>query len=247
MAMAQFTLIPAIDLSEGKCVRLTRGAFADKTIYSERPAAIAKQWESKGAQWLHIVDLDGARAGEPRNAGAIRKILQTVSIPAQVAGGLRRVENVEAALGAGAARVVLGTGALLDPAFLDECINRFDDAVVVSIDARGDRVALSGWTQMSMLEPTQLARELEQRRCPRLIFTDINRDGTLSGPNLEALSSIAAAVRTPVIASGGVSSLADIRALAALAPLGVEGVILGKSLYEGKVDLIKALEALGAG
>jgi len=236
----------AVDISEGRCVRLTRGAFTEKTVYSGDPAHVAKRWEEQGAPWLHVVDLDGARAGEPRNLGCTRRILQSVSIPAQVAGGLRSTESVEAALGAGATRVVLGTAALRDPAFLEQCLTRFQDAVVVSIDVRGDRVALSGWTQMTMLEPTQAAQEMEKRGCRRLVFTDIERDGTLRGPNLAALSALAASVRIPVIASGGISCLDDIRALAALSPLGVEGAILGKALYEDKVQLPEALEALRA-
>jgi len=239
-------ILPAIDLKEGKCVRLERGVMASATVYSEDPAAAAKRWQAEGAEWLHVVDLDGAMAREPRNREVVARILRAVDIPVQVGGGVRTVETLAAYLDLGVQRVVLGTAALKDPQFLAQACERFPGRVVLGIDSRHDRVAVEGWDQTSAVGPVELARKFETLALAAIVYTDIQRDGMQTGPNIEATQQLARAVGLPVIASGGVGHLEDIAALRRLEPDGVIGVIVGRALYAGSIRLAEAV-ALGRG
>ncbi|MGE5311808.1 MAG: 1-(5-phosphoribosyl)-5-[(5-phosphoribosylamino)methylideneamino]imidazole-4-carboxamide isomerase [Nitrospirota bacterium] len=237
-------ILPAVDLKEGKCVRLERGLMASATVYSEDPAATAKRWQAEGAEWLHVVDLDGAMAGEPRNREAVARILGAVTIPVQVGGGVRNVETLAIYLDLGVQRVVLGTAALNDPRFLAQACERFPGRVVLGIDSRHGRVAVEGWDQTSEVGPVELARKFEMLALAAIVYTDIQRDGMETGPNIEATHQLARAVRLPVIASGGVGRLEDIVTLRTLEPDGVIGVIVGRALYSGSMRLAEAI-ALG--
>ena len=237
-------ILPAIDLSEGQCVRLVRGQREAKTVYSADPVALAQRWEREGAQFLHVVDLDGAFAGEPRNLEVVAAIARAVDIPLELGGGLRTVEALEWAFACGVQRAILGTSAVADRAFLKQALARFGERLVVGIDAREGKVAVRGWGEVTAWEALDLAREMEALGVPRLIFTDIATDGTLSGPNLPALEQLVRAVDLPVIASGGVSCVADVLRLQTLEPLGLEGVIIGKALYEGTIRLAELWAAL---
>ncbi len=237
-------LYPAIDIKGGAAVRLTQGDMARETRYDDRPEDAARRWISEGAAWLHVVDLDGAVAGEPRNLDAIRRILDAVSIPVQVGGGVRRLETVEAILALGAARVVLGTAALADPDLVREAAERFPGRVTLGLDARGGKVAVRGWVEMSGERAADVARRFDALPLGAIVYTDIEVDGTLRGPNLTATETLARAVRTPVIASGGIGSLDDLRRVAALEKAGVAGVIVGRALYTGDVRLRDALALL---
>ncbi|HEY7126759.1 MAG TPA: 1-(5-phosphoribosyl)-5-[(5-phosphoribosylamino)methylideneamino]imidazole-4-carboxamide isomerase [Ktedonobacterales bacterium] len=235
-------ILPAIDLQAGHCVRLVQGDFARSQEFSDDPAALARRWQSEGARWLHVVDLDGAREGASRNLAAIRAIREAVSISVEVGGGLRSLESVALLLEIGVERVILGTAALKDRPFLRTCLERWGEHIVVGLDARNGLVATDGWLETSTTSALTLAQELAAEGVARFIYTDIARDGMLSGPNMEALKHILAGVNRPIIASGGVSSLADLRALAAL---GVEGAIVGRALYTGEVELGEAVTAIG--
>ena len=234
-------ILPAIDLQAGRCVRLVQGDFARSQEFSDDPAAVARRWQREGARWLHVVDLDGAREGAPRNLAAIRAIREALSIPVEVGGGLRSLESAALLLEMGIERVILGTAALKDRPFLRACLERWGVRIVVGLDARNGLVATDGWLETSTTSALALARELAAEGVARFIYTDIARDGTLSGPNLEALKHLLAGIEQPIIASGGVSSLADLRALAAL---GVEGAIVGRALYTGEVQLAEAIAAM---
>lgn len=229
-------LFPAIDLLDGKCVRLTLGDFAQQTTYADDPVEVAKRFEAAGARWLHVVDLDGAKSGSPCQTRVVEQIVRSVSIPVQIGGGLTSVASVEDTIGIGVSRVILGSILLKNPDLAVNLIAAHGDKVVAGIDARDGFVSVSGWLEGSHVRAVDMARSLESVGCRRIIFTDISRDGTLAGPNIEALREMLAAVEIPVIASGGVSAPADLDALAALNPA-PEGVILGKSLYEGRIDL----------
>jgi phosphoribosylformimino-5-aminoimidazole carboxamide ribotide isomerase len=235
-------IIPAIDLQDGRCVRLVQGDFAQVTQFSDNPAAVARRWQAEGARWLHVVDLDGARSGAQANLKTIRQIRETVSIAIEVGGGLRTLQQVAALLDNGIDRVILGTAALKDRAFLRDCLARWGKRIAVGLDARSGLVATDGWLETSTVSALALAQELAAEGVARFIYTDIQRDGALSGPNLAALTELLAAVNRPIIASGGVASLADLRALAAM---GVEGAIVGRALYTGEVKLEEALAAIG--
>lgn len=241
-------IIPAIDLKNGKCVRLLQGDLAAETVYAEDPVDAARRWEAAGATLLHVVDLQGAVHGEPAHAAVIARILAAVRIPVQVGGGLRDRPTVERALEAGAARVVIGTEAIRNPALVDELCRAAPGRIAVGIDARDGKVAIQGWTETTTIDAVQLARRFEQSGVAAVIFTDIRRDGMQTGPNIEQTRALAAAVRIPVIASGGVGGLEDIRRLLPLEPLGVEGVIVGRALYSGalRFDEAAALAAGGA-
>ena len=239
-------IFPAVDIKEGKCVRLERGVMASATVYSEDPAATAKRWQAEGAEWLHVVDLDGAMAGEPRNHEAVARILGAVNIPMQVGGGVRSVETLATYLDLGVQRVVLGTVALKDPRFLAQACERFPGRVVLGIDSRHGRVAVEGWDQTSEVGPVELGRKFETLALAAIIYTDIQRDGMQVGPNIEATHQLARGVRLPVIASGGVGRLEDIAALRTLEPDGVIGVIVGRALYTGSIRLADAI-VLGRG
>lgn len=239
------TIIPAIDLKEGRCVRLLQGRKEDETVYSDDPAAVARQWQEAGAEYLHLVDLDGAFEGASRNLVAITRILEAVSIPAELGGGVRSLDDVSRLLSLGLDRVILGTVAVRAPEVVRAAVERFGpDRVVVGIDAREGRVAVKGWAETTEVRAVDLALRVKGFGVRRVIYTDISTDGMLAGPNIEATRVLAVETGLKVIASGGVSSVEDLRRVAALEPFGVEGVIVGKALYEGRVDLREAIEML---
>ena len=232
-------LYPAIDLKDGNCVRLVRGDMAKATIFNTDPAAQAGDFAAAGAQWLHLVDLDGAFAGAPVNAGAVVSILAAIDIPAQLGGGIRDLATIEDWLSRGVRRVILGTAAVKDPALVIEACGKWPDRIAVGIDARGGRVAVEGWAEETGLEVLDLARRFADAGVAAIIHTDIERDGVPRGANIAAAEALAKAIPAPVIASGGVSSLDDIRALVNGGL--VAGVIVGRALYDGGIDLAEAL------
>ncbi len=235
-------LYPAIDLKDGQCVRLYKGEMAQATVFNDDPAAQARAFADAGCEWLHLVDLNGAFAGEPVNAAAVEAILSAVSAPAQLGGGIRDMATIERWLDKGLARVILGTVAVEDPSLVREAARAFPGKVAVGIDARDGRVATKGWAEETDVHVADLARSFEDAGVAAIIYTDINRDGAMQGPNLPATVALARAVRIPVIASGGVASLDD---LIALRDTGViAGAISGRALYDGAIDLAEALAAL---
>jgi phosphoribosylformimino-5-aminoimidazole carboxamide ribotide isomerase len=238
-------LYPAIDVRGGQAVRLTQGDYARETAYDADPVDAAKRWAGEGAEFLHVVDLDGAKAGEPRNLDAVRRIAAAVECPIQVGGGLRGAASVAAVLGAGAERVVIGTAALRDPGFLAKALEEHDERVVVSVDARDGKVSLAGWTEASDVDVADAVAELSGRGVARFLCTAIEVDGTMEGPALSELRRIAAATEATLIASGGVGSVADLEALAGAAPPNVEGVVVGRALYERRFTVAEATAALG--
>jgi phosphoribosylformimino-5-aminoimidazole carboxamide ribotide isomerase len=238
--MTRFELIPAIDLLGGKCVRLTQGDYAAATEYDADPAAVAARFAAHRIQRLHVVDLDGAKRGEPVNTSAVRAILgATHGIPVELGGGIRTLAGVETWLGLGVERAILGTAALRDPALVRDAAKRFPGRIGVAIDARGGKVAVQGWLETSETDALTLARRFEDAGVAAIIYTDIARDGTGAGVNLAETTALARAISIPVIASGGVGSLADVRAARAS---GVAGLIVGRALYTGAVDLTRAME-----
>ena len=239
-------LYPAIDIRGGKAVRLLQGDYARETTYDADPVDAAMRWATEGAEFLHVVDLDGAKAGEPRNLDSIRRIAAAVECPIQVGGGLRDEGSVAAVLDAGAERVVIGTAALRDPAFLERVIEAHDERLVVSVDARDAKVSLSGWTETSDVDVADAVADLGRRGVSRFLCTAIEVDGTMEGPAVDELSRIAAATKAQVIASGGVGTLADLKALAAMSALNIEGAIVGRALYENRFTVSQAIEALEA-
>lgn len=244
------TLYPAIDLKDGVCVRLQQGDMDDATIYSDDPGAQAKIWQDGGGQWLHVVDLNGAFAGASVNNPAVADILAAVTIPVQLGGGIRDLSGIETWLAAGIRRVILGSAAAKNPALVIDACRAFPGRIAVGIDARDGFVATEGWAETSSLPALELARHFEGAGVAAIIFTDISRDGMLGGLNLEATIGLAAAISTPVIASGGVGSLADIVALrssSALAKVTLDGVIVGRALYDGRMTLPEALAVLAEG
>lgn len=235
---SRLTIYPAIDLRGGQCVRLRQGDYAQETVYGADPGAMARRWVEQGAEYLHIVDLDGAREGRPTNEASIRAIVHSGGVPCQLGGGLRSAAHIEQVLGWGVERVVIGTRALKAPGWLEEMCGAFPGRIVLGIDARGGLVATEGWLEVSQTSAFDLARELERLPLAALVFTDIARDGMMQGANVNAMARMCAATRLPVIASGGVTTLDDIRQLAQL-PL--EGCIVGRALYEEKVSLKEVL------
>ncbi len=238
-------VIPAIDLLDGQCVRLHQGDYDQITRFSDDPVAQALAWQGQGAQRLHLVDLDGARTGLPINDAVVRQITAALSIPVQLGGGVRSAERAEALLDCGLDRVILGTVAVEHPELVRELAERHPGRIVVGIDAKDGRVATRGWIEASTVEASALASSFEGSAVAALITTDIATDGTLAGPNLEFLRTMAQASSIPVIASGGIGDLADLLSLLSLAPLGVDGVIVGRALYDGRLDLAEALQAIG--
>jgi phosphoribosylformimino-5-aminoimidazole carboxamide ribotide isomerase len=238
-----FTLYPAIDLKGGEVVRLKRGEMAEATVYAADPAAQARAFAEVGFAWLHVVDLDGAFAGRPANAAAVRAILAATPCPVQLGGGIRDMATVEAWLDAGVARVILGSAAVKDPALVRQACRVFPGRVAVGLDARGGFVATEGWAETSTLAARDLALRFEDAGVAAIIYTDIERDGMLSGVNFEATRALAAALATPVIASGG---LAAVEELAALSAAGVAGAVLGRALYEGRISAAHALRVVSA-
>jgi phosphoribosylformimino-5-aminoimidazole carboxamide ribotide isomerase len=236
-------IIPAIDIKEGRCVRLLQGDFDHETVYSEDPVEMALRWESGGAPRLHVVDLDGARTGEPHNIKLVERIAKAVKIPIQVGGGIRSMAVVRAALEAGAQRVVIGTSAALHSELAVEMLDALRDRAIVGIDARDGYVAIRGWAEVTGEKAADFAKRMESLGAPRIVFTDISKDGMLQGISLDATAEIADAVNLPVIASGGVTNVEDIKALVALNRSNIEGVITGKALYAGTLTLSDALAA----
>ena len=237
-------LFPAIDIRNGRCVRLTEGKFECETVFAEDPAEMAVRWADAGAEYLHVVDLDGALAGQSSNTEVIKKILAKVKIPVQVGGGIRTLANIEKMLDLGVTRVILGSVAVRDPELVREACQKFPGQVVVGIDAKNGEVAVEGWGIGGGIGAVELAKKMAAVGVEHIIFTDISRDGMLSGVNVEATAELAKASGIKVIASGGVSSLADIKALQAHAADGIEGCIIGKAIYTGALDLKEALAVL---
>lgn len=236
-------LFPAIDLKDGRCVRLTEGRMDDATIFNEDPRAQAELFQSAGFHWLHVVDLDGAIAGEPKNAGALTRILDAAAIPVQIGGGIRTVQSISYWLDKGASRVILGTAAVRDPKFVREAAREFPERVAVGIDARDGRVAVAGWVDQTEISAVDLARRFEDAGVAALIVTDIGRDGRKLGVNVDLCGLVADAVHTPVIASGGVTGVSDIAALRARPGRPIHGAVIGRALYEGDLSARDALAA----
>ena len=234
-------ILPAIDIKGGQCVRLYQGDYAQATTYDAEPVQVAQRWQSAGASWLHVVDLDGAAAGHPVNVEVIRRMRAGTSLRMELGGGMRLLAHMQQMFDLGIDRVILGTVALTDRALLEETLARWGERIAVGLDARNGRVAIAGWRETSQVQAASLAVELSASGVQRFIYTDIARDGALKGPNLEGLRQTQQVITCPLIASGGVASLDDLRSLAAL---GIEGTIVGKALYTGDVDLAKAIQEI---
>ncbi|MBZ4688495.1 MAG: phosphoribosylformimino-5-aminoimidazole carboxamide ribotide isomerase [Clostridia bacterium] len=237
-------LLPAIDIREGQCVRLYQGRKEETTVYSEEPVAVAKLWERMGAPMLHVVDLDAAFSGSPQNLGVIKEITESVSVPVQVGGGIRSMETIEEVLSMGVKRVILGTIAINNQKLVEEAVKEFGEGIVVGIDSKNGYVAVEGWEATTHKGALQLAREMEDIGVKRIVFTDTTRDGTLQGPNLEFTRELAEKTSLKVIASGGISSMDDIKRLLSIKKYGIEGAIIGKALYTGNIKLDEALQLL---
>lgn len=240
-------VIPAIDLLEGRCVRLYQGDYAQSQVFNDDPVAVAQQWVEQGATRLHLVDLDGAKAGHPVNQAVIQAIAQAVNVPVEVGGGLRDRASVTDVLGLGVRWAILGTVAVEQPDLVADLCGEFPGQIIVGIDARNGKVATRGWLETSEVDAVELAQRMEQLGAAAIIYTDIHRDGTLQGPNYEALRELAQAISIPVIASGGISSTRDLLKLLVLEPQGVTGAIVGKALYTEDLSLKEALRAVGPG
>ncbi len=238
-----FEVIPAIDIRGGRCVRLLQGNYDQETAYADDPATVARDWEAQGAQRLHVVDLDGAREGRPVNTAVVVAICEAVAIPVEVSGGLRTIEDVAGAVERGAKRIQIGSAAVRNPSLVNEVVERFPGMLVVAIDTRAGEALTEGWREGSGADALTLAREMVERGTPRIMVTDIARDGALEGPNAELAAAFAAALPVPVVASGGVTTTDDLRALA---KTGCEGAIVGKALYERRFTLAEAMEAVAA-
>lgn len=234
-------ILPAIDIKDGHCVRLYQGDYAQVTTYDADPVQVALRWQMAGATWLHVVDLDGAAQGYPVNADLIGRIKNATALQIEVGGGMRSLNHIQQIIDLGIDRIVLGTIAITDRALLQESLDRYGASIVVGLDARNGQVAISGWRETSQVRAVELARELSALGVQRFVYTDIARDGALSGPNFVALAEMRQSISSALIASGGVSSLADLRALA---QSGVEGAIVGKAIYTGDVDLAAAIREI---
>ena len=234
-------ICPAIDIRGGKCVRLFKGDFAQETVFSDKPEEMAAKWEAQGGKFLHLVDLDGALAGKSVNLDVVKKIVDTVKIPVELGGGIRTMENIDEVLALGVQRVILGSVAVKNPALVKEACQKYGDRVVVGIDAKDGIVAVDGWGVSGDVEVTVLAKEMAKAGVKTIIYTDISRDGTLSGVNVEATARLARESGVKIVASGGVKSLDDIEALLPYEKDGIEGVIVGKSIYTGSLDLQEAI------
>jgi len=232
-------ILPAIDLRGGKCVRLKQGDYAQETVFGDDPAAVAKRWVSEGAQTLHLVDLDGAKAGKPVNSDVIQKIVQTAGVPCQLGGGIRTEADIQAVFSWGVARVILGTRALQDPAWVRQIAQSFPGRVVLGLDARDGKVATHGWLETSDTTVLAMAREFTNWPLYGIVYTDIAKDGMMAGPNTAALAELAAAIPVPVIASGGVTTIENVRELL---DKNLFGCIIGRALYEGTIDLAAAIK-----
>ena len=235
------TIFPAIDLRGGKCVRLFKGDFDQETIFSDQPAEVAQRWQAQGAQFLHLVDLDGARAGHSENLATVREILAAVTIPVELGGGIRTLKNIDEVLALGVRRVILGSVAVRDPELVAAACAKYGDRIVVGIDAKDGIVAVDGWGVSGDVDVITLAKRMKQAGVRTIIYTDISRDGTLAGVNVEATAKLARESGVHVVASGGVRDVRDIEALKPYEKDGIEGVIVGKSIYTGSLSLPEAL------
>ncbi|MBI3811075.1 MAG: 1-(5-phosphoribosyl)-5-[(5-phosphoribosylamino)methylideneamino]imidazole-4-carboxamide isomerase [Nitrospirae bacterium] len=234
-------IIPAIDIKDGRCVRLQQGRAGTESVYSDDPVAVAQRWESEGAELIHVVDLDGAFSGAPKNRDLILKIVRSVKIPIQVAGGMRTIEDIGRYVQEGASRIVLGTRVVSDRSFLETACRSYPGRISVGLDTRNGKVMVKGWTEATEQSAMDFVNQLNGLGILSIIFTDVQRDGMLKGPNLDAIRGLVRSVEIPIIASGGISSLDDIRTLLELESSGVAGVIVGKALYTGAVKLSEAL------
>ena len=234
-------IYPAIDIRGGRCVRLTEGRFDAETVFADDPAEMALKWAGLGAEFLHLVDLDGALAGEGKNVPVIERILQSVNIPVQLGGGIRNLETIEKLLSLGVTRLILGSAAVKNPQLVEEACKKYPGHIAVGIDAKNGEVAIEGWGKGSGVAATELAKKMAAYGVETIIYTDISRDGMLSGVNVEATAALARVCGVPIIASGGVASLEDIRRVKAVESDGVQGCIIGKAIYTGAVDLKAAL------
>ena len=234
-------IYPAIDIRGGRCVRLTEGRFDAETVFADDPAEMALKWAGMGAEFLHLVDLDGALAGEGKNVPVIERILQSVNIPVQLGGGIRNLETIEKLLALGVTRLILGSAAVKNPQLVEEACKKYPGHIAVGIDAKNGDVAIEGWGKGSGVAATELAKQMAAYGVETIIYTDISRDGMLSGVNVEATAALARVCGVPIIASGGVASLEDIRRVKAVESDGVQGCIIGKAIYTGAVDLKAAL------
>ncbi|WP_159888375.1 1-(5-phosphoribosyl)-5-[(5-phosphoribosylamino)methylideneamino]imidazole-4-carboxamide isomerase [Paenibacillus puerhi] len=238
--MSSFIIYPAIDIRGGKCVRLIQGDYNQETVYNENPLEVAKAWEAQGGKWIHLVDLDGAKAGKPVNDKLIGEIAQAVSVPVQVGGGIRTEADVDYLLSLGVSRLILGTAAIEDRAFVSRVLQKHGEKIAIGLDARDGYVATRGWLETSSVKADELAVELAREGARTFIFTDISRDGMMGGPNVEAIVQLAKVSGQTVIASGGVSRYEDLQKLAEHAEEGVGGAIVGKALYTGSIQLAEA-------
>ena len=239
-------LYPAVDILDGKAVRLTRGDFDTQTVYRDDPVEAARSWADAGARYLHVVDLDGAKAGTPASLGHLERITSAVDIPVQYGGGLRSLPAVRDALRAGAERVIVGTAAYTDLDFLDEVLSAFRDRLLVSVDVRGGHVSTAGWTETTQMPAESVIERLSERGVRSFVYTDIDRDGMLDGPDLEGVKRVAASVRGRFLYSAGIGSVAHLEALASLRQVNLAGVIVGKALYEGRFTIAEAQAALAS-
>lgn len=234
-------IYPAIDIKDGKCVRLFKGQFSDMTVYGDSPAEMAKKWEAQGGEYIHVVDLDGALRGHGVNADIIKNICSSVNVPVQTGGGIRTMEDIEAKLSCGISRVIIGTKAVSDSEFVKRAIDKYGEKIVIGIDAKDGMVAIEGWEKTSNFTAIEFAEKMVSIGVRTIVYTDIATDGTLAGPNVSAMSEMVKAVNADIIASGGIGSLEHIKSLM---PTGVEGVIVGKALYTEKVNLTEAVKAV---
>jgi len=237
-------IFPAIDLKDGRCVRLKRGEMASATVFNDDPGAQAQSFAAAGFHWIHCVDLNGSFEGRSANGDAIRTIRQSVSLPIQLGGGIRDMAGIAYWLGAGISRVILGTAALNDPALVKEAARRFPGQIVVAADARGGKVAVQGWAEVSQITPVELAKRFEDAGVAAILFTDVDGDGLLGGVNLAATAALARAVQIPVIASGGIGSLADLNMLVDAREPNIQGVVVGRALYDGRIDPAEAIRLM---
>ena len=242
--MSSFIIYPAIDIRDGKCVRLIQGDYNQETVYNDNPLKVAKAWEEQGGTYIHLVDLDGAKAGHPVNDAIIGAIVKGVNVPVQVGGGLRTIDDVKRLLSLGVSRVIIGTAAIEDRPFTEAVLGTYGDKVAIGSDARNGYVATRGWLETSEVKAEELAKELASKGAETFIFTDISRDGMMQGPNVEAIRSLAVSSGRTVIASGGVTVLDDLLSLSAYYHEGIGGAIVGKALYTGNIDLEEAVRAV---
>lgn len=232
-----FEIIPAIDIIDGKCVRLEQGDYTKGTIFCEDPIETAKNWESMGAKRIHLIDLDGAKAGQPINLEVVSKIKENISVPIQLGGGIRNMKNIAKAYSLGIDRIILGSAAVMDFDLVIEACKSFGDKIIISLDAKKGEIAIEGWTQETGISIFDLADKLIDVGVKRFIYTDIKRDGMMEGPNLEGIIALAKHIPIPLIVAGGISSYSDITMLRALSYLGIEGCVIGKAIYTKKIDL----------